>query len=141
MKNLLMVIVMLFVLENISQANQKRDIVLQGCTDIMKNRWSDSSSYVTGFVLGTEWIAFDVMNKMGKSITVSIDSRDIKDACKFLLSNRYDLKNKHISSAMALSFIIRGNYVRMNGYTWDEVQAKVREIQKKIGTYKQKKKY
>ena len=105
----------------------------------MKDRVSYPSGFVIGFIRGTEWLGYDVLNKMGKPISVGIDLGDMKSICKFILLKRYEIEQDKAPTELYLSVITRIHYTRINGYTWEEIQRRVKEIQRKLGLTKKKK--
>ena len=122
-------------------ANEGQDVVFKGCSDVMKNRSTQESYYVLGFIHGTNWLGYDVLNKMGKPTTVGLDYQDAKNICKYTPQKRYEIEKSELPSTAYLSVIIRGYYVVINGYTWEEIQERVKLIQKKLGLLSEKKKY
>lgn len=141
MKIFIKIILTVFMLNSIAIASEK-NVYFKGCEDVMKERSSKNSLFVVGFVQGTQVLGRDVLDKIGKKTVVSLDFEDIKPLCKDLLTYQSKIKeNDNITPGYALSILIRGYLIRSNGFTWDEIQDYVEEIQKKIGLKEEKKKY
>ena len=128
----------LITVSTLLMANQK-DIYIQGCQDIMKNRSTIDANYILGFVNGTQILGWDVLKKMGKPPVVAIDLKDLQPICRQFLSYQSEMSQKNIPSVFWFSLVIRGYLVHINGYTWEEIQERVKEIQQKLGLIKKKK--
>lgn len=118
---------------------QQIDPVTEGCKDILKDRSTFYSGYVTGMTAEMNMLGLDVLHAMGYQIVQGLDFIDVKNSCKkfFALKKQENLKN--VNSALLMSFILRGELVKANGYTWDEVQARKKYIQEALGLSKKKK--
>ena len=118
---------------------QQIDPVAEGCKDILKDRTTFSSGYILGMTAEMNMLGLDVLHAMGYQIVQGLDLVDAKKACKKFFILKRDEKFKNANSVLLMSFILRGELVRANGYTWDEVQARKKYMQEAIGLSKKKK--
>jgi len=120
----------------------EKDVYQKGCEDLIANDMTLYAGAVIGYVAGTKDMKLDRLDQLGYDAVVrDFDSDDFVPICRQTLKLRRESEFKSSSTQTILHYVIRGYVVRKNGYTWDEVQEKIKEAKKKMGLVKSSKKY
>ena len=140
MKKILISLLVLLTFNSLLSA--KEDFYIQGCKDIVADRSTEESAFVMGYIVGTNDLKMDRLDRLGLAAVVDIAADDMVPICRnFLLKLKENPEWKEFGGRIILHYHVRGHIVRQNGYTTDEVKALLEKAQKSLGTAEVKKKY
>ncbi|QOP46176.1 hypothetical protein [Sulfurimonas paralvinellae] len=129
MKIIIKMILAVSIFSSLAIANE--NVIVTGCKDIMKNRLTVDSAFVTGYIAGHNILGRNVLDSMEMKTFLNLDTKDARDLCKLLLTDESDLSKKY--PAYMFSFYIRAMLARANGYKWDEVKERKKLMREASG--------
>jgi hypothetical protein len=121
-------------------AFSQENLMIKGCQDMLSETRSFESTLALGYVSGVKDTGLITLEQLGYPTVTGVNP---KEACRvFLLTLRKPKANQY-DPQILFNVLIKGLLVRNNGYSWDEVQKKVKAAQSCIGvgSKKNKKKY